>query len=93
MRSKTNLKTEVTKIKWDNLSGENMNKVAVECSDGSVYIADHVIVTVSLGVLKDRGQSIFQPALPTEKLNAIKVRSMYLHIFSVFSYNGRQRIS
>lgn len=87
------MKTEVTEIKWDNLPGENMNKVAVECSDGSVYIARHVIVTVSLGVLKDRAESIFHPALPSQKLNAIKVRSRCLHSFSVFSYNGRQRIS
>jgi spermine oxidase len=81
VRSKTNLKTEVTKIKWDNLSGENINKVVLECSDGSVYVADHAIVTVSLGVLKDRGESIFQPALPTQKLNAIKVRYKYFQIF------------
>jgi hypothetical protein len=79
VRSKTNLKTEVTKIKWDNLSGETINKIVVECSDGSVYVADHVIVTVSLGVLKDRGESMFQPALPTQKLNAIKVRYKYFH--------------
>jgi hypothetical protein len=84
--SKTNFKAEVTKIMWDNLSGENKNKVAVECSDGSVYVADHVIVTMSLGVLKERGHSVFQPALPIQKLNAIEVSNKYLEIFNAFSY-------
>jgi hypothetical protein len=83
--SKTNFKAEVTKIKWDNLFGENKNKVAVECSDGSVYVADHVIVTMSLGVLKERGKSMFQPALPAQKLNAIKVSHKVLEMFGVFS--------
>jgi hypothetical protein len=83
---KTNFKAEVTKIKWDNLSGENMNRIAVECLDGSVYVADHVIVTMSLGVLKERGESMFQPALPAQKLNAIKVNNEVLEMFSVFSF-------
>jgi monoamine oxidase len=84
--SKTNFKAEVTKIKWNNLFGENKNKVAVECSDGSVYVADHVIVTVSLGVLKERGEAMFQPALPAQKLYAIKVSHKALEMFSFFSY-------
>jgi spermine oxidase len=81
--SKTNFKAEVTKIKWDNLSGENKNKVVVECSDGSVYVANHVILTMSLGVLKERGESMFQPGLPAQKLNAIKVSNKVLNIFYV----------
>ncbi|PNF14675.1 Spermine oxidase [Cryptotermes secundus] len=72
VESKTNFKAEVNKIRWNNLSGENKNKVAVECSDGSVHVADHVILTLSLGVLKKRGDFMFQPALPAQKLNAIK---------------------
>lgn len=62
-------KKEVIRIKWKNLPGD---KVTVECSDGSSYTADHVIVTVSLGVLKEKAQSMFYPALPPQKLNAIK---------------------
>jgi spermine oxidase len=49
------------------------DKVSVECSDGSSYTADHVIVTVSLGVLKKKAHSMFHPALPRQKLNAVKV--------------------
>jgi len=64
-------KKEVTCIKWKNLPEA---KVMVECSDGTWYTADHAIVTVSLGVLKDKAQSLFCPALPPQKLNAIKVR-------------------
>jgi monoamine oxidase len=62
---------EVTCIKWKNVPEA---KVIVECSDGSSYTADHAIVTVSLGVLKEKAQSLFSPALPPQKLNTIKVR-------------------
>lgn len=39
----------VTKIKWN-----DGNESIVYCDDGTNYKADHVIVTVSLGVLKER---------------------------------------
>lgn len=45
--------------------------VLVECEDCEVIPADHVIVTVSLGVLKRQHASFFQPGLPTEKVVAI----------------------
>lgn len=41
------------------------------CSDGSNYIADHVIVTVSLGVLKESWATMFTPSLPKPKQDAI----------------------
>jgi hypothetical protein len=86
VRNKTIFEKEVKKIKWDIVDGENKNKVVVECSDGSVYAAKHVIVTVSLGVLKERADSMFEPALPEEKLNAIKVSSKYLHVWGTSYY-------
>jgi hypothetical protein len=92
VRNKTIFEKEVKKIKWDIVDGKNRNKVVVECSDGSVYAAHHVIVTVSLGVLKETADSMFEPALPKEKLNAIKVSSKYLHILNTCYYfvvNGR----
>uniref|UniRef100_G3WWU6 Spermine oxidase n=1 Tax=Sarcophilus harrisii TaxID=9305 RepID=G3WWU6_SARHA len=46
--------------------------VAVECEDCEVIPADHVIVTVSLGVLKKHHSTLFRPALPSEKAGAIR---------------------
>ena len=77
MLSKVNLNCEVMKIIWD-----HREKVQVGCSDGSVYLADQVIVTVSLGVLKERAHYIFSPPLPTRKLNAIKVKYFYTSILN-----------
>ncbi|XP_004433842.1 PREDICTED: spermine oxidase isoform X3 [Ceratotherium simum simum] len=45
--------------------------VIVECEDCEVIPADHVIVTVSLGVLKRQHASFFRPGLPVEKVAAI----------------------
>lgn len=44
------LNKEVVDIKWPKQSGS----VEVICKDGEVYTADNVIVTLSLGVLKER---------------------------------------
>ncbi|XP_044738284.1 spermine oxidase-like [Chrysoperla carnea] len=63
------LNKEVNNIIWNSEPDQNM--VTVKCSDGSEYKADHVIVTVSLGVLKDQIRTLFTPKLPRKKLNAI----------------------
>jgi len=54
------------------------NPTMVKCRNGDQFEADHVIVTVSLGVLKRRclnllsdESSLFEPPLPAEKLKAI----------------------
>jgi spermine oxidase len=69
----------------------------VECKDGSIYHADHVICTVSLGVLKERHQTLFSPSLPEVKINAIKVsinlfltENVFLNWFSFFSVFGNR---
>lgn len=54
--------------RWDE---DEQWPVMVECEDCEVIPADHVIVTVSLGVLKRQYSSFFQPGLPTEKVAAI----------------------
>ncbi|XP_066992054.2 uncharacterized protein [Anabrus simplex] len=67
--SKTLLNKEVTKIVWDKSGKE---KVRIYCLDGSWYSANHVIVTTSLGVLKEKASVMFSPALPDQKLVAIE---------------------
>ncbi|XP_062957828.1 spermine oxidase isoform X2 [Cynocephalus volans] len=54
--------------RWDE---DQQWPVVVECEDCEVIPADHVIVTVSLGVLKRQYASFFRPGLPTEKVAAI----------------------
>ncbi|XP_029818461.1 peroxisomal N(1)-acetyl-spermine/spermidine oxidase-like, partial [Manacus vitellinus] len=46
--------------------------VRVECEDGDAFLADHVIITVPLGFLKERHQEFFQPPLPEWKVEAIR---------------------
>ncbi|KAJ7327250.1 hypothetical protein JRQ81_017009 [Phrynocephalus forsythii] len=46
--------------------------VLVECEDCEFILADHVIVTVSLGVLKKHHEHMFSPRLPEEKVVAIQ---------------------
>lgn len=40
-------------------------RISVKCADQSVYTANHVLVTFSLGVLKANYMKMFQPKLPT----------------------------
>ncbi|GLH03199.1 Protein anon-37Cs [Gryllus bimaculatus] len=70
--AKIHLNKQVKNITWDHLIGDKEGKVVVLCSDGSSYVADHVVVTVSLGVLKEMANSLFSPPLPEEKLVSIK---------------------
>lgn len=63
------LNKSVQRIDW-NKGTDQM--VEVRCVDGSVYDADHVIVTVSLGVLKERHFELFNPPLPAKKRRAIE---------------------
>lgn len=67
MHGRIQVNKEVIKIKWDKGS-----KIDVECADTSKFQADHVIVTVSLGVLKNRFSSLFTPEIPVEKREAIE---------------------
>ena len=74
------LNSEVATIAWnrgDNSSNTRAGStlpVEVTCTDGRRYEAHHVIVTVSLGVLKQgslQGGRLFDPQLPERKLSAI----------------------
>lgn len=46
-------------------------QINIECADGSSFVANHLICTVSLGVLKKRHLRLFEPILPTWKIAAI----------------------
>lgn len=60
----------VTKITY-NTRTKSSNRIKVKCSDGSVHLADHLICTVSLGVLKRFHLTLFEPCLPLSKINSI----------------------
>lgn len=73
---------KVTKIEWQPEAnshqgvenGHDSRPVKLHFSDGSVMAADHVIVTVSLGVLKagiSQDSGMFDPPLPCFKTEAI----------------------
>lgn len=62
----TRLNAKVTNIDYTG------NSVKVHTSDGQEYLADHVIVTTSLGVLKKDHESLFNPPLPESKITSIK---------------------
>lgn len=70
--NKTKFNKIVQSIDW---SG---NEVRLVCEDGSIYYADHVISTVSLGVLKKSAKTMFTPSLPERKLAAIQVGFDYI---------------
>lgn len=63
--SRIELNKVVNNIQWD---GE---RAVVRCTDGSVYSAEFVVVTTSLGVLKARHLDLFTPQLPPRKVLAI----------------------
>lgn len=66
------LNKEVESIKWRSSKQEAGNPlVQITCKDGSLYAAKSVIVTMSIGVLKERYTQLFSPALPAEKINSI----------------------
>ncbi|XP_053689174.1 spermine oxidase-like isoform X2 [Sabethes cyaneus] len=75
------------------------NTVSVRCSDNTVYDADHVICTVSLGVLKERYETLFTPNLPAIKKNAIQglsigtVDKIFLEFEKPFWPKGWQGLS
>lgn len=62
----------VVRIDYGRENVDGVPYVRVECADGSVYDANHVICTVSLGVLKAKHSTLFQPTLSLAKRTAIE---------------------
>ncbi|XP_075989975.1 spermine oxidase-like isoform X3 [Anticarsia gemmatalis] len=76
----------VTKITYPQ---DPHDDVTVSCKDGTVYRARNVIVTVSLGVLKESHATLFSPVLPQSKITAIDNISIGLigKVVLLFPYN------
>lgn len=58
----------VRRINWN----RNDSRVELELENGENCLADHVIVTVSLGVLKEQHLQLFEPKLPVAKQRAVE---------------------
>lgn len=65
------LNKEARKISYKQYDAHG-SPIQIECTDGSSYIADHLICTVSVGVLKERHLSLFDPILPADKFDSIE---------------------
>lgn len=71
IESRVLLNKEVSKIIYDQ-SKTSADRIRVKCADGSEYFCDHLICTVSLGVLKKRHWGLFEPVLPQPKIDSIE---------------------
>lgn len=55
-----------------NIDYDKTDFITITCKDKSdVFVADHVLVTVSLGVLKKHHKSMFTPILPSRTIDVI----------------------
>lgn len=70
---------EVVKIYW---SGD---QAEVLCADNSRFKAQCVLSTVSLGVLKNVCNELFEPELPEFKLDAIKVSELTIYHYHTYT--------
>ncbi|XP_035903666.1 amine oxidase family member 1-like [Anopheles stephensi] len=92
----THFNKTVANINWT--AGPD-SLVSIRCTDSTVYDADHVICTMSLGVLKERYQTLFTPDLPPIKRNAIQgltigtVNKLFLEFDKPFWAKGWQGLS
>ncbi|KAL9889203.1 spermine oxidase-like [Glossina fuscipes fuscipes] len=57
----------VKHIEWQHEDG-----IKITLFSGKIIVADHVVCTTSLGVLKESHKSLFQPSLPLSKIRAIE---------------------
>ncbi|XP_017863456.1 PREDICTED: protein anon-37Cs-like [Drosophila arizonae] len=67
LSGKVQLSKRVSQINW-----EGDNDLVLRCWNGELMAADHVICTMSLGVLKEQHCSLFLPSLPEAKVRAIR---------------------
>ncbi|XP_050397042.1 spermine oxidase [Patella vulgata] len=66
------LNKPVKTINWSPSENNKSEEVCVECENGEKFYANHVICTVSIGVLKAACDRMFYPPLPKDKQQAIQ---------------------
>ncbi|XP_016955755.1 spermine oxidase [Drosophila biarmipes] len=67
LKGRVLLNKRIAEINW-----QGADELTLRCWNGEVITADHVICTVSLGVLKEQHEKLFVPALPAAKVRAIQ---------------------
>ncbi|KAH9520131.1 hypothetical protein Btru_060074 [Bulinus truncatus] len=70
-REMIRLNTPVLNIDWSEMKSKPSGKVRVTCDNGETILADHVIVTTSIGFLQAKHQELFTPNLPLPAQTAI----------------------
>lgn len=73
----TLLNSEVINIDYT----KNNDSIKIRTHNSQEYLADHVIVTPSLGVLKANYQSLFNPPLSESKITTIEVQDFSFIIY------------
>ncbi|XP_037939567.1 spermine oxidase-like [Teleopsis dalmanni] len=58
--------------KIEHIAWQKGDEAIIKCVDGQLIEADHIICTVSLGVLKENYKKMFTPLLPPAKCRAIE---------------------
>uniref|UniRef100_UPI00358F0DD8 peroxisomal N(1)-acetyl-spermine/spermidine oxidase isoform X2 n=1 Tax=Myxine glutinosa TaxID=7769 RepID=UPI00358F0DD8 len=72
-RERVLLNKNVQCINWAGMDcKDGQSRVRVTCEGGESFFADHVIVTVPLGYLKNHHSTMFEPSLPTSKVEALE---------------------
>ncbi|CAF0724806.1 unnamed protein product [Rotaria sordida] len=78
----------------ENILWDTDNHVKITCANGNIYECEHVICTIPLAVMKWSYKSLFTPALPTWKIEAIQkmdmgtVDKIYLFYEQLNFFNG-----
>ncbi|XP_020809675.1 spermine oxidase [Drosophila serrata] len=67
LKGYVHLNRRIAEINW-----KGNGELTLRCWNGEIVTADHVICTVSLGVLKEKHEKLFVPALPLAKVRAIE---------------------
>lgn len=83
------LNDPVATINYQDILTTSNGLIEVSTESGKIYKADHVLVTLPLGVLKHKYTSLFQPRLPYRKQRAIEFMNpgTYMKVFFRFHPN------